>query len=111
MAPPKILLELDLAAGLLEAPPADPLAAWRARSTPALADIVRRLRDARERDEVVGLVAHIGGSEVDPSQAEELGAAVEAFAAAGKPTVCWAEAFGETGNGTVDYHLAAHFDE
>ena len=111
MAPPKILLELDLAAGLLEAPPADPLAAWRARATPALADLVRRLREARERDEVVGLVAHIGGSEVDPSQAEELGAAVEAFAAAGKPTACWAEAFGETGNGTVDYHLAAHFDE
>jgi protease-4 len=111
MAPTKILLELDLAAGLLEAPPADPLGAWRVRATPTLADIVRKLRDARERDEVVGLLAHVGGSEIDPSQAEELGEAVEAFGAAGKPTVCWTETFGETGNGTVDYHLAAHFAE
>lgn len=111
MAPTQILLELDVAAGLLEAAPADPLAAWRARTTPTLAAVVRRLREARERDEVVGLVAHIGGPELDPAQAEELGEAVEAFAAAGKPTVCWAEAFGETGSGTVGYHLAAHFDE
>lgn len=111
MAPTRILLELDLTHGLLEAPPADPLAAWRARTTPALPGIVRRLREARSRPEVAGLVAHIGGDGLEPSQAEELGAAVEAFAAAGKPTVCWAETFGETGNGTVDYHLAAHFDE
>ena len=111
MAPTRILLELDLTHGLLEAPPADPLAAWRARMTPSLPAVVRRLREARERDEVGGLVVHIGGEPPEPAQAEELGAAVEAFAAAGKPTVCWAETFGETGNGTVDYHLAAHFDE
>lgn len=111
MPPTRILLELDLAAGLLEAPPADPLAAWRARLTPTLPLIVRRLREARERDEVAGLIAHIGGDGIEPAQAEELGRAVEAFAASGKPTVCWAETFGETGNGTVDYHLAAHFEE
>lgn len=111
MAQTRILLELDLTGGLLEAPPADPLAAWRARLTPSLPGVLRRLREARERPEVVGLIAHVGGDGIEPSQAEELGAAVEAFAAAGKPTVCWTEAFGETGNGTVDYHLAAHFDE
>lgn len=111
MAPQPILIELDLASGLLEAPPSDPLAAWRARLTPSLPRLVRALRDARERPEVVGLIAHIGGDGLEPAQAEELGAAVEAFAAAGKPTACWAETFGETGNGTIDYHLAAHFDE
>lgn len=111
MAPTRILLELDLATGVLESTPADPLAAWRARGTPILPDLVRRLREAIKRDEVVGLIAHIGGNGLEPAQAEELGAAVEAFGSAGKPTVCWAETFGETGNGTVDYHLAAHFDE
>lgn len=111
MAPTRILLELDLATGLLESTPADPLAAWRARGTPILPDLVRRLREARDRDEVVGLIAHIGGDGLEPAQAEELGAAVEAFGAAGKPTACWTETFGETGNGTVAYHLAAHFDE
>lgn len=111
MAPTRILLELDLATGVLESTPADPLAAWRARGTPILPDLVRRLREASKREEVTGLIAHIGGQGLEPAQAEELGAAVEAFGAAGKPTVCWAETFGETGNGTVDYHLAAHFDE
>jgi protease-4 len=111
MAPTRILLELDLATGVLESTPADPLAAWRARGTPILPDLVRRLGEAAKRDEVAGLIAHIGGHGLEPAQAEELGAAVEAFGAAGKPTVCWAETFGETGNGTVDYHLAAHFDE
>lgn len=111
MAPTRILLELDLASGLLESTPADPLAAWRARGTPILPDLVRRLREAAKRDEVVGLIAHIGGDDLEPAQAEELGAAVEAFGAAGKPTLCWAETFGETGNGTVAYHLASHFEE
>lgn len=111
MAPTRILLELDLATGVLESTPTDPLAAWRARGTPILPDLVRRLREAAKRDEVVGLIAHIGGHGLEPAQAEELGAAVESFGAAGKATVCWAETFGETGNGTVDYHLAAHFDE
>ncbi len=83
MAPTRILLELDLTHGLLEAPPADPLAAWRARMTPSLPAVVRRLREARERDEVGGLVVHIGGEPPEPAQAEELGAAVEAVAAAG----------------------------
>jgi protease-4 len=43
--------------------------------------------------------------------AEELRAAVAAFAASGKPTVAWAETFGESANGMVPYVLATAFAE
>ncbi len=111
MSSTPVLLELDLAHGLLETPPGDPIAAFRARNTPVLGDVIAKLRDAAQSDAVAGLVAHAGAHTLTHAQVEELGAAVEAFSASGKPTVCWAEAFGETGNGTLDYHLAAHFDE
>jgi protease-4 len=106
-----VLLELDLAAGLLEAPPGDPIAAFRARNTPVLADLVERLRDAAKSDEVTGLIAHVGAEHLAFSQIHELGAAVEEFAKSGKPTICWSEAFGESFDGTHGYHLAAYFDE
>ncbi|MEH3053412.1 MAG: signal peptide peptidase SppA [Patulibacter minatonensis] len=111
MATTPVLLELDLSHGLLESPPADPLAAFRARHTPVLSTLVERLREASERAEVGGLIAHVGGADLGYAEVEELGAAIAAFGATGKPTVCWTEAFGEGGNGTLAYHLAVHFDE
>ncbi|MBO9533416.1 MAG: signal peptide peptidase SppA [Solirubrobacteraceae bacterium] len=106
-----VLLELDLTHGLLESPPADPLGAFRARHTPVLGSIIDRLREASERAEIGGLIAHIADAGLSDAQIEELGAAIAAFGASGKPTVCWTEAFGEGGNGTGAYHLATHFDE
>lgn len=112
MATTPVLLELDLTHGLLESPPADPLAAFRARHTPVLSTLIERLSEAARRPEVVGLVAHLSdGSALSGAQIEELGAAIEAFGAAGKSTACWTEAFGEGGNGTLGYLLATYFDE
>jgi protease-4 len=111
MSQTPVLLELDLAHGLLESPPADPIAAFRKRGTPVLDAVVDRLRRAATDERVAGLIAHVGPDVLTAAQVEELGIAVEALAAAGKRTVCWAEAFGETGNGTLAYHLASHFDE
>ncbi len=111
MATTPVLLELDLTHGLLETPPADPLAAFRARHTPVLGSLVERLREAAGRDDVAGLVAHVADVPLSDAQVQELGAAIEAFGAAGKPTAAWTEAFGEGGNGTLAYYLAVHFDE
>lgn len=111
MSTTPVLLELDLTHGLLDAPPADPLAAFRARHTPVLSTLVERLGEAAKRPEVGGLVAHLPAVPITDAQVEELGAAIEAFGAAGKPTACWTEAFGEGGNGTTAYHLAVHFDQ
>lgn len=106
-----VLLELDLARGLIEAAPPDPVSALRARRVPSLRTVVDRLRQAESHPAVVGLVAHIDPGALTASQAEELGAAVEQFAATGRPTVCWTESFGELGPGTVPYLLAVHFDQ
>ncbi|MFT4035196.1 MAG: signal peptide peptidase SppA [Patulibacter sp.] len=111
MATTPVLLELDLTHGLLESPPHDPIAALRARHMPVLGTLIERLREASGRDEIGGLIARVADAALSDAQAEELGAAIAAFGAGGKPTVCWTEGFGEGGNGTVSYHLAAHFDE
>lgn len=111
MASDPVLLELDLTQGLLESPPTDPLTAWRSRHLPVLPDVVEKLRLAAQADETRALIAHVGGAPLTAAQVEELGAAVEAFADAGKRTFAWTESFGEGGGGTVPFHLAAHFDE
>lgn len=109
--PEPVLLELDLSRGLPETPPSDPLTALRTRQVPTLQVVLDRLREAADDPHVVGLVAHVGPEQLSPAQVEELGAGVEAFAASGRVTACWTEAFGEIGSGTLPYHLAAHFDE
>jgi len=111
LRPEPVLLELDLSRGLLEAPPADPLAALRARQVPTLGVVLGRLREASHDRHVVGLVAHVGSERLSAAQVDELGAGIEAFARSGRPTACWTESFGELGAGTLPYLLAAHFDE
>ncbi len=105
-----VLLELDLSRGLLESGPTDPVGALRSRGLPTLRRIVLQLRDAAADPHVVGLVAHLSGETLSPAQADELGEAVEAFAATGRPTAAFAESFGELGSGTVSYRLAVSFD-
>src|SRR5690625_2043650 len=108
---PRMLLELDLSRGLLEAPPTSPIAALRAMHVPSLRGVVEALRHAARDDDVVGLVAHIGAKQPTLAQSGELRAAVAEFRAAGKPAVCWAETFGELMPGNIGYHVATSFDE
>ncbi|HSE72846.1 MAG TPA: signal peptide peptidase SppA [Nocardioidaceae bacterium] len=105
----RLLLELDLTRPLLETPPTSPVAAMRARHAITLRSVVEALGKAAKDPQVAGLVAHVGHRQPTLAQADELRAAVRAFAASGKPTVCWAETFGEMGPGTVGYHVAAAF--
>lgn len=78
---------------------------------PVLSTLIARLREASKRPEVAGLIAHLADAQLSDAQAQELGAAIEAFGTSGKPTLAWTEAFGEITDGTLSYHLAAHFDE
>jgi protease-4 len=107
----RLLLELDLSRGLLESPPSTPLEVLRAVHVPSLRGVVESLRRAAADDHVVGLVAHVGNKPLTLAQSHEIRTAVAALRAAGKPTVCWAETFGEMGPGNVGYHLASGFDE
>ncbi|HEX6246259.1 MAG TPA: signal peptide peptidase SppA, partial [Nocardioidaceae bacterium] len=107
----RLLLELDLSRGLLESPPVSPVEALRAMHVPSLRGVVEALRRASADEHVVGLVAHVGAKQPTLAQSEELRAAVAELRAAGKPTVCWAETYGEMVPGNVGYHLASAFDE
>jgi protease-4 len=105
------LLELDLTRGVLETPPASPVAAFRARHLPTLRELVGALRKGARDDSVVGVVAHLGGQHLSLAQVQELREAVADFRTSGKPAVAWTESFGEAGQGTVAYYLATAFDE
>ncbi|HEU4515088.1 MAG TPA: signal peptide peptidase SppA [Nocardioidaceae bacterium] len=107
----RLLLELDLARGLLESPPSSPVEALRAMHVPSLRSVVEALHRAARDERVVGLVAHVGAKQPSLAQSNELRAAVAEMRAAGKPTVCWSETFGEMSPGNVGYHLASAFDE
>jgi protease-4 len=106
-----VLLELDLTRGVLETPPASPVAAFRARHLPTLRELVAALRKGSRDDSVVGLVAHLGGPALSLAQVQDLREAVADFRASGKSAVAWTESFGEVGGGTVPYYLATAFDE
>lgn len=106
-----ILLELDLTQPLIQTEPDDPLGKLRSRGKPRLAKVMRALDEAGDDPRVVGLVAKIGGKHLELAIAQEIRQAVTRFNATGKPTVAWAETFGDDGNGTVPYFLASGFSE
>lgn len=105
----RLLLEIDLTRGLVEAPPSSPIDALRSMQTPTLRGLVDALERAAEDDDVVGVIAHIG--DVGFTAAAELRTAVAAFRAADKRAVAWAESYGEMAGGNAAYHLATAFDE
>jgi protease-4 len=96
---------------MIETEPADPVAKLRSRGRTRLRATLRTLHEAGEDPRVVGLIARVGDVAMPFAIAQEIRAAVVAFAAAGKPTVAWAETFGESANGTVPYLLATGFSE
>jgi protease-4 len=107
---PSLLLELDLTE-LPAAPDADDwLARLRARGRHQLSPTLRALHDAAADRHVVGLIAKVGGA-LPWAAMQELRLGVRAFAASGKPTLAWAESFGEGSGDMAAYVLATGFDE
>ena len=107
---PSLLLEMDLAE-LPAAPDADdPLARLRARGRHQLRPILRALHEAATDPYVVGLIAKVGGP-LPWAAMQELRLGVRAFAASGKPTLAWAESFGEGAGEMAAYVLATGFDK
>jgi protease-4 len=106
---PPLLLELDLTE-LPAAPDADDrLARLRARARHQLRPTLRALHDAAADRRVAGLIAKVGGP-LPWAAMQELRLGVRAFAASGKPTVAWAESFGEGSGEMAAYVLASGFD-
>jgi protease-4 len=108
---PNLLLELDLTEPLVAPEADDPIARLRARGRRLLRPTLRALHEAAEDRHVVGLIAKVGG--VWPwGTMQELRLGAQAFAANGKPTLAWAESFGEgSARDMGAYVLATAFGE
>jgi len=107
---PSLLLELDLAEPPVMWDAHDPVAKMRARGRHQLRPILRGLHEAAGDPHVVGLIARIGTA-LPWAAMQELRLGVRAFAASGKPTVAWAETFGEGSGDMTAYVLATGFEQ
>lgn len=99
------VLELDLARGLIEVRPSNPFKALQSLNAATMTAVRDHLHEAAKDPRVAGLVVHA----VNPGQSmavlDEVGQLVEKFGET-KPTVAWAESFGELDNSLAAYKLA-----
>ncbi len=108
--PDVVVLELDLEKGLVEYIPDDPFGAAMLSGAVTVRDVVDGLARGAADDRVVGLIARVGNGRFGLAQIQEIRDAVEAFRESGKPTVAFAETFGEVSPGNGSYYLATAFD-
>ncbi len=109
--PGKVILELNLETGLIEAIPNDPIASIMLSDTTTVKDIVDGLERAGKDDRVAGVVARLGGTTTGMAQAQEIRDAIINFRSKNKFAIAYAETFGEVGPGTGSYYLATAFDQ
>ena len=108
--PERIVLEIDFEREFAEYVPTDPLAGVLMEQTVSVRDIVDALDQAASDERVLALVARTGTPRMGLAEIQEVRDAVLAFRKSGKPTVAYAETFGEFGPGNGAYYLAAAFD-
>lgn len=108
--PAGTILEVNFEAGTIEAIPDDPLAEVMLKGTVTVRDIVDALDRAAEDRRVKGLVAKIGAGGMGFAHIQDVRDAVIRFRESGKPTVAWAETYGEFSAGNGGYYLATAFD-
>ena len=108
--PERIVLEIDFEREFAEYIPTDPLASVLMEQTVSVRDIVDALDQAATDERVMALVARAGTPRMGLAEIQEVRDAVLAFRKSGKPTVAYAETFGEFGPGNGAYYLAAAFD-
>lgn len=101
-----VALELDLARGVLVARPSNPLQAIALINSPTLSGLREQLAQAAGDQRVLGLIVHAAPAQLQLAHAEEIAGLIEAFGTK-KPTVAWAESFGELTSGLTGYRIAA----
>ena len=107
---PSLLLELDLTERPVTPDSDDPIARLRSRGRHQLGPILRALHEAAADPHVLALIAKVGGA-LPWAGMQEIRLGVQAFAASGKPTLAWAESFGEGSGDMAAYVLATAFDK
>lgn len=101
----RVVLELDLARGLMEVRPRNPLAALQSLNATHVSTLRENLQHAATDDRVAGLIVHAVDCGQPASLMEEVGDLIETFGH-DKPTVAWSESYGELGNSMWAFVLA-----
>ncbi len=109
--PERMVLTVDLSEPLEEAVDLEPFAALSLEQPLEVSELVLALERAALDPRVAGLVARLDATDHGFAVAEEVRAAIQAFAASGRPTVAWADSFGELGAGNEGYFIATAFDK
>ncbi|MCP3981971.1 MAG: signal peptide peptidase SppA [bacterium] len=108
--PRSVVLEVDFEAGVLESVPNDAFAQYLHEDQLTVRDLVDALARGAEDRRVKGLIARVGGG-VSMAHTQEIRDAVARFSESGKPTLAFAESFGEFGPGNSGYYLATAFED
>lgn len=107
--PDEFVLLLDLDGSVPEVNRPGPLETGPDPAT--VRDIVDALRRAKDDPAVKGLVAQIGNGRFGLARAQEIRAAIADFRGSGKFAAAFSESVGGVGNGTLEYYVAASFDQ
>jgi len=78
---------------------------------PTIEDVVLGLEAAATDSRVKGLLLRVGRGPLDMAQAQEIRDAVARFQESSRPVHAFAETFGEGGDGTLHYYVAASADQ
>ena len=101
----RIVLELDLARGVLETFPRNPLQMLQVVGATAVSDLREHLTEAVKDERVAGLIVHAVDCGQPMTVMDEIAHLIEAFGTR-RPTMAWAESFGELSNSLAAYKLA-----
>ena len=105
-----VVLELDLARGVLVAKPSNPLQAIQLINSPTLPALREHLAAAADDERVLGLIVHATPTQLAIADTEEVAGLIEEFGAK-KKTMAWAESFGELLHGFGAYRVAVAAQE
>src|SRR4051794_2220735 len=108
--PSSMVLVADFRGELSDAQPGG-LSGLRLKQHLGLSDVVLTLDRAAHDPRVKGLIAKIDDTGHGIAGAQELRDAVKRFAASGRPTMAYADSFGELGPANEGYYLATAFEQ
>ena len=104
--PPSAILTLDLRQTLADQEPQNPFSFIQGR-TLSVISTVETLRHAEHDSRVKGLLIRLPEGGLSPASADELGVAIRAFRASGKPVIAHSQGIYPSGVSTAAYMLGA----
>jgi protease-4 len=99
-------LHVRITSGVVESPGQEGLIMDPADLPPLTTELAAAISDAAHDDSIAGLLVEIEGTSGGWAQAQELRAAIWQFRDMGKPSIAWAESYGN-----IEYYLATAAQE